>query len=97
MIREIKDEIGLDVEVLDELGSNEYLANDKEHGKIRKQVHYFLVKSDFVPVKLQEEGGGLTDTKWFDQDEVAGIGTYNDIKSIITKGVEQAQKLEFGS
>ncbi len=94
VIREIKDEIGLDVEVLDELGSNEYLANDKEHGKVRKQVHYFLVKSEFTPVKLQEEGGGLTDTKWFTQDEVKELTTYNDIKSIITKGVTKALEIE---
>ncbi len=97
VVREIKDEIGLDVTVIDAVGSNEYLANDKEHGKIRKQVHYFLVKSDFVPVALQEEGGGLTDTKWFDQEEVASLSTYNDIKSIITKGVDLAIARESNS
>jgi len=97
VVREIKDEIGLDIEVIEGIGSNEYLANDKEHGKVRKEVHYFLVKSEFTPVKLQEEGGGLTDTKWFDLEEVDSIGTYNDIKSIITKGVELAVKRESNS
>ena len=93
VIREIKDEIGIDITVTEELGSNEYLANDKEHGKIRKQVHYFLASASYTPVKLQEEGGGLTDTAWFTVDEVKGLVTYDDIKPIITKGVTRAIEL----
>lgn len=91
VLREIKDEIGLECEVIEPIGFNEYLANDKQHGKIRKQVHYFLLKSDFVPVKLQEEGGGLTDATWYTKEQVATMTTYDDIRSIIELGIERSE------
>lgn len=91
VLREIKDEIGLDCEVMKELGSNEYLANDKVHGKIRKQVHYFLLKAEHTPIKLQEEGGGLVETAWFKQSEIAGLTTYDDIQKIINDGIKASE------
>ncbi|MEI6058095.1 MAG: transcription antitermination factor NusB, partial [bacterium] len=47
-IAKVKEEIGLDVSIIADLGNNEYIASDPEKGKIRKQVHYFLAESEFV-------------------------------------------------
>jgi len=88
VIREIRDEIGLECEVKEELGSNQYLANDKEHGKLRKRVHYLLLKSEYQPIKLQEEGGGLVETAWFTEQEITGLTMYDDIQDIISSGVK---------
>ena len=92
VIREIKDEVGLECEVIEGIGFNEYLANDKQHGKIRKQVHYFLLKSPFGEIKLQEEGGGLTDASWFTKEEIHALTTYDDIRSIINLGIERSEQ-----
>lgn len=85
--REIKEEIGLDVEVLDEIGRNEYVANHPEKGKIRKQVAYFLAKADYKDLVLEKDNGGLDEARWFKLTEVQDIKTYGDILPFITKAV----------
>jgi len=84
--REIKDEIGVDIEVEDELLSNEYIANHPEEGKIRKQVTYFLAKSDMNELK-RGDSGGLDDAKWFKLQEIQTLNFYDDILPIITKAI----------
>ena len=85
-IREIKEEIGLDITIEDDLGTNEYTAYHPEKGKIRKRVNYFLARSNFTPLKL-ESSGGLTDARWFPISELTGLNFYDDILPIITKAV----------
>jgi len=85
--REIKEEIGLDVEVLDEIGRNEYVANHPEKGKIRKQVIYFLAKADYRELVLEKDNGGLDEARWFRLNELQDIKTYGDILPFITKAV----------
>ena len=85
--REIKEEIGLDVDVMDEIGRNEYVANHPEKGKIRKQVIYFLAKADYVPLELEKDNGGLDEARWFKLTELENIKTYGDILPFITKAI----------
>jgi hypothetical protein len=75
------------VEVLDEIGRNEYVANHPEKGKIRKQVSYFLAKSDYKELVLEKDNGGLDEARWFKLTEVSNIKTYGDILPFITKAV----------
>ena len=85
--REIKEEIGLDVEVLDEIGRNEYIANHPEKGKLRKQVVYFLAKADYKELALEKDNGGLDEARWFKMSELQNIKTYGDILPFITKAI----------
>ncbi|MEK7208251.1 MAG: transcription antitermination factor NusB [Patescibacteria group bacterium] len=85
-IREIKEEIGLDIVIKAELGKNEYIASDPEKGKLRKQVHYFLAESKFVPLTLEKKGG-LDDAKWFRLKDIVNLNFYEDILPIVTKAV----------
>jgi transcription antitermination protein NusB len=85
--REVKEEIGLDVEVMDEIGRNEYVANHPEKGKIRKQVIYFLAKADYKDLVLEKDNGGLDEARWFRLNELQDIKTYGDILPFITKAV----------
>jgi N utilization substance protein B len=85
-MRKIKEEIGLDIEIEHDLGTNEYIANDPELGKLRKQVHYFLAKSKYEPIKL-EQTGGLDDAKWFKLADILELNFYNDILPIVTKSI----------
>ncbi len=84
--RVIKEEINLDVTVLEELGRNEYIASDPEKGKIKKQVLYFLAESPFVEVQLAKSGG-LDNAKWFKLSEILDLNFYNDILPIVTKAI----------
>lgn len=85
-IAKVKEEIGLDVKIKLDLGTNEYIANDPEIGKIRKQVHYYLAESDFSDLALAKKPG-LDDAKWFKLADILELNFYNDILPIVTKAV----------
>ena len=85
-IREIKEELGLDMEIEAELGNNEYIATHPEKGKVRKQVHYFLARAPFTDITLEKKGG-LDDGKWFKVADILDLNFYEDILPIVTKAV----------
>jgi len=84
--RKIKEEIGLDIKIIEEIGKNEYVAADPDLGKIRKQVIYFLAESSFIDL-IQPPSGGLDDAKWFKLTEIIDLNFYGDMLPIITKAV----------
>lgn len=84
--REIHEEIGLHVELENELGKNEYVASHPELGKVRKQVTYYLAKSEYKELTLENKGG-LDDAKWFKVAEILDLNFYEDILPIVTKAV----------
>jgi len=85
-IREIKEEIDIDIKIKEKLGSNEYIASDPEKGKIRKQVVYFLAEAKYKELNLGKSGG-LDDARWFKLKEIVDLNFYDDILPIITKAV----------
>ncbi len=89
--RKIKEEIGIDIKILKEVASNEYVATHPEKGKLRKQVTYFLAEAEYGPLTLKKSGG-LDKTEWFKADEIAGLNFYDDMLPIITKAVRLIPK-----
>ncbi len=87
-IREIKEEIGLDVKIKEILGENEYIASHPEKGKIRKKVYYFLAEGSHEDLVLEEGTGGLDKAQWFKLSEIPELKIYDDILPIITKAIE---------
>lgn len=85
-MREIKEELGLDITIKEKLGSNEYVASDPAVGKKRKNVMYFLAESPFVDIKLEEKGG-LDDARWFKLQDILDLNFYDDILPIVTKAI----------
>ena len=85
-IAKVKEEIGLDVKIIADLGTNEYIANDPENGKIRKQVHYYLAEAGFADLKLANKPG-LDDAKWFKLSDILELNFYNDILPIVTQSI----------
>ena len=85
-IRNVKDELGLDVKLVENLDSNEYVAFSPETGKKRKNVSYYLVESPYVDLKLEEKSG-LDDGKWFKLKDILDLNFYNDILPIVTKAI----------
>jgi N utilization substance protein B len=86
-VREIKEEMGLEMKVVEKLGENEYVASHPEKGKIRKHVTYFLGESAFTEVQLEEGKGGLDDARWFKLADILELNFYHDILPIITKAI----------
>lgn len=85
-INKVKEEIGLDVTIKADLGTNEYIANDPEIGKIRKQVHYYMAEAQYGDLTLAKKPG-LDDAKWFTLDKILELNFYNDILPIVTKAL----------
>lgn len=92
-VREIKEEIGLDINILEKLGENEYVATHPERGKTLKRVEYFLAESEYRELMLAESGG-LDGAKWFQLSEIPELRIYNDIVPLIAKAVEIISKLK---
>ena len=87
-VREIKEELGLDIKIIEKLGENEYVASDPNTGKKRKHVTYFLAESPFAEVKLEQKGG-LDDARWFRLQDALELNFYEDMSPIIQKAVER--------
>src|SRR3989344_2865664 len=85
-VREIKEELGVDIVIKEGLGTNEYIASDPERGKIRKRVAYFLAETPYQELKLGTSGG-LDDARWFTLEEIGDLKMYDDILPIVTKGI----------
>jgi N utilization substance protein B len=87
-IREIKEEMGLDITIKELLGRNEYIANHPEKGKIRKQVVFFLGESEYSDIVLEKGTGGLDDARWFPLEEIANLKIYENMIPLLTKAIE---------
>lgn len=85
--REIKKEIGLDINIEEKLGQNEYVATHPEKGKSLKRVVYFLGKSEYKELEL-EKTGGLDGARWFSLSSIPELRIYNDIIPLISKAIE---------
>jgi N utilization substance protein B len=86
--REIKEELGVNVEIQSKIGENEYIASDPEKGKIKKHVHYFLAETKNQTLHLQSSGG-LTDAQWFTLSDIPNLKIYGDMLPLITKGIKE--------
>lgn len=86
--RKVKEELGIEnLEIGEKLGQNEYLANDPEAGQVRRQVTYFIAKTNDKELKFAPSGG-LDNAKWFTPSEVRGLKTYDDIKPLLEKALK---------
>ncbi len=86
-MREMKEELGLDVIVEEKIGENEYVASHPEKGKYRKHVTYFLAKAEYVELKLKQTGG-LDDARWFKLPDILDLNFYDDMLPIVTSAVQ---------
>ena len=86
--KRIKEEINLDIDIMEKLGENEYVANHPEKGKYRKHVSYFLAEAKNPDELKLTPSTGLDDAKWFTLPEIPELKIYNDIIPLITKAIE---------
>ncbi len=87
-IREIKEELGLDIKIKAKIGENEYIASDPEVGKKRKQVTYFLAESPYTEITLEQKGG-LDDGKWFKVQDALELNFYEDVMPLVERAIQQ--------
>ena len=86
----MKKELGLDTAIEDEVGTNSYVSHLPE-GPIRKEVTYFLAKTDNQTIQLEDKEG-IDEAKWFTANEASGLPLYSDIKPMIFDAIEKVEK-----
>src|SRR3990172_3708920 len=92
--REGKEELGIEnAQVLEKLGQTEYIAKDPEKGQVRRQIAYYLIKTNDKELDLTPSGG-LDDAKWFSIKEFKDMKTYPDIKPLLEKAIEKIKSKE---
>lgn len=86
--RKVKEEIGLEASIEDQLGENEYIANDSHApgGKKKRHATYYLARCDFADLTLKQEGG-LDDAQWFPLAAVGDLNFYDDILPVVTRAI----------
>lgn len=89
-IREIKEEMGLDIKLVEKVGENEYVASDPKTGKKRKHVTYFLAEAPYGEIHLKQTGG-LDDARWFRIQDALELNFYDDMLPLITKALQAIQ------
>lgn len=89
-IREIKEEMGLDIKLIEKVGENEYVASDPKTGKKRKHVTYFLAEAPYGEISLKQTGG-LDDARWFRMQDALELNFYDDMLPLITKALQSIQ------
>lgn len=87
-IREIKEELNIDIEIKEILGENEYIATHPEKGKIKKQVTFFLAEAKYGDIAIHNKSGGLDDAKWFPISEITSLKMYDNMIPLLTKAIE---------
>ena len=87
--REVLEEIGINVEILEKLGENEYIAHHPEKGKIRKHVHYYLAEGTYEPLTLEKGTGGLDQAKWCELSEIPELMMYDDVTKLIATAIDK--------
>ncbi len=90
-VKRIKEELALDITIVEKLGDTEYVASHPEKGKLLKKVSFFLAESKYRELVL-ESSGGLDGARWFRLSEIPELRIYNDIIPLIAKAVEIISK-----
>ena len=88
LARKLKEEIGVDISVEEELSTNEYIARHPELGKVRKQVKYFVAQTPYQTLTLDEKNDGLNEAKWFTLGQIDDLTTYDDIRPVINMALK---------
>lgn len=88
-LREVKEEVGLDVEIIDKTPiGNSYFLHD---GKVLKRVSFFLAKTIGEPkVKVQEEE--VEEARWMSLDEARELASFEFTKITIDEAKERIKR-----
>ena len=88
--REAREELGLDIKIIEKLGDNTYVAHNPEKGKTNKNISYFLAEAKYGDITLGESKG-LVDAKWYNTAELDSLKMYKDLKPILLLALSKIQ------
>ena len=94
--REVEEETGLKVEILDYIGFIEYdSTHGKSSGKELKRVHYFLMRSVGGDFSLHDTEFDVVE--WIESSGISSILTYENEVEIVQKGLSMVERRSKGT
>lgn len=86
-------DIGIeDAEIAKALGVNKYINSDPVYGKIRKEVHYFVAKTEYKELEVDEENAAIEEAAWMTKAEFLSKEQYPDVAKFIAEAIEYAEQ-----
>lgn len=86
-LRSVKEKLGLDAQIVEQIGAIDYVASHPEKKKLRKVVTYFLMEAPYKELVLRSNGG-LDKAEWIDPASLVDLTIYDDILPSIAKAIE---------
>lgn len=90
-VRSVREKLGLDATIVEEIGKIEYVASHPEKKKILKVVAYFLMEAPYKELVLKSNGG-LDKAEWMTPEALIDLTIYDDILPAIAKAIEIINK-----
>ena len=86
-IREVKEETGLEGNIIKKLGKISYWFKDRlEAMKIHKTVHFYLL--EYLKGDTSQHDNEVEEARWFNPDEAAEVLTYPNERKIFHKALQ---------
>lgn len=85
-VREIKEETGIEVEIISKLGESKYMFTF-EGAKVFKSVAVFLMK--YFSGELVPQEGEVLDVKWFSPEEAQNLLSFSKDREFLKKALLQ--------
>ncbi len=86
-VRSVREKLGLDAKIVEQIGNIEYVASHPEKKKILKVVAYFLMEAPYKDLDLKSNGG-LDKAAWMKPSELVDLTIYDDILPSVAKAIE---------
>ena len=94
--REVKEETGLDGEIIENLGSIKYFYSFKDEEdttRIFKIVYFFLM--EYTSGDTSDHDDEVDDCRWFPIDEAIGLMKYEDERGILEKAKGHMREMDY--
>jgi N utilization substance protein B len=86
-VRSVREKLGLDAKIVEQIGNIEYVASHPEKKKILKVVAYFLMEAPYKELDLKSNGG-LDKASWMKPSELVDLTIYDDILPSVAKAIQ---------
>lgn len=85
-LREVKEEGGVEVEIIDKIGESKYVYTNKDKQKVFKVVVYFLMK--YLSGDIKDHDWEVSDIGWFSPDKAQERLSFAQDKKLLQKALE---------
>ena len=90
-LREVKEETGLNGEIINKIGEISYWFYSKDEGiRVHKTVYFYLMR--YISGDTKDHDREVDDARWFPIKDVMNLLTYKGEKEIMVKAMEMMEK-----